>query len=163
MIATPIILIVDDDEGHALLIQQALEETGVGHRILRLGDGQAALDFFFDRTASAVQHAAGAYFVLLDIRMPKVNGIEVLRRLKSDPHLKKFPVVMLSTAEDEKEVERCYEIGCSAYVRKPVESQLFADAIRLLGLFSRLLHVPEIGEGHDWFKAQPPRRASIAN
>ncbi len=149
MNAAPTILIVDDDEGHALLIQQNLEEAGLSNRIKRLCDGQAALDFFFDRAASAVNRAAGAYFVLLDIRMPKVDGIEVLRRLKGNPELKKIPVVMLTTADDVLDIERCYGLGCSAYVRKPVEYELFADTVRLLGHFSRLLRVPEIAQAHD--------------
>jgi CheY-like chemotaxis protein len=151
-------MIVDDDDGHALLIQGNLEEAGLGHRIERLRDGQAALDFFFDDASHAMHRAVGAYFVLLDIRMPRVDGIEVLRRLKADPYLKKFPVVMLTTAEDDRDVERCYELGCSGYVKKPIEYDLFADAVRLLGHYSRLLCVPELSADRTQFTAVGMKR-----
>lgn len=157
MNAIPTILIVDDDDGHALLIQNNLEEAGVGHRVERLRDGQAAVDFFFDHAGRATHRAVGAYFVLLDIRMPKVDGIEVLRRLKTDLYLKRFPVVMLTTADDDQDIERCYELGCSGYVKKPIEYELFADAVRLLGHFSRLLRVPELAADREWAQPDPAR------
>jgi CheY-like chemotaxis protein len=85
------------------------------------------------------------YLVLLDIRMPKVDGIEVLRRLKADPEFRKLPVIMLTTTEDSREVERCHELGCSVYIQKPVDYDRFAEAIRRLGLFVPLLLVPPLG------------------
>jgi len=134
------VLIVDDDEGHAILIRENLEAAGLRASIEHLSDGQAALDFF----AKGVTHPE-TFMVLLDIRMPKVDGIEVLRRLKSDPALAKLPVIMLTTTDDTREVNRCYALGCNGYIQKPVDFEKFADAIRNLGLFVPLLLIPTVG------------------
>ena len=84
------------------------------------------------------------YLVLLDIRMPKVDGIEVLRRIKEDQELRKLPVIMLTTTDDMREVQRCHELGCNVYIQKPVDYDRFAEAIRRLGLFITLLLVPPV-------------------
>jgi len=136
----PTILIVDDDEGHAILIRENLEAAGLNNRIVHFRDGQAVLDFFASRPHGAHE----TYLVLLDIRMPKVDGIEVLRRLKADPELGKLPVIMLTTTDDTREVECCYELGCSVYIQKPVDYDRFAEAIRRLGLFVTLVLLPEV-------------------
>lgn len=137
----PTILIVDDDEGHAILIRQNLEGAGLANRIEHFRDGQAILDFFFNHRGLAKE----TYLVLLDIRMPKVDGIEVLRRLKADPKFRTLPVIMLTTTEDSREVERCHQLGCSVYIQKPVDYDRFAEAIRRIGLFVPLLLVPPLG------------------
>ncbi len=134
------ILIVDDDEGHAILIRENLEAAGLRNRMEHFRDGQAILDFFANRPPASGE----AYLILLDIRMPKVDGIEVLRRLKADTRLNKLPVIMLTTTDDSREVERCYELGCNVYIQKPVDYDRFADAIRRLGSFVPLLLVPPV-------------------
>ena len=139
----PTILIVDDDEGHAILIRENLEVAGIPNRIEHFHDGQAILDFFAQRPDDLPE----SYLVLLDIRMPKVDGIEVLRRLKANPKLAKLPIIMLTTTDDSREVERCYELGCNVYIQKPVDYERFAEAIRRLGLFVPLLLVPQVS-GH---------------
>ena len=141
----PTILIVEDDEGHAILIRENLEMAGLNNPIRHFRDGQAALDFFFDREGRARTASDGTYLVLLDIRMPKVDGIEVLRRLKADAELRKLPVVMLTTTDDSREVDRCHALGCNVYIQKPVDYDKFAEAIRRLGLFVSLLLVPQVG------------------
>jgi len=113
----PVILIVEDDEGHAILIRENLEAAGLNNRMLHFRDGQAALDFFFKPGADPAFASGQMYLVLLDIRMPKVDGIEVLRRLKTDASLRKLPVIMLTTTDDTREVERCHQLGCSVYIR----------------------------------------------
>jgi CheY-like chemotaxis protein len=140
----PVILIVDDDEGHAILVRQNLEAAGLDNNIQHFRDGQAVLDFFFHRDGTRQRHPGEVYLVLLDIRMPKVDGIEVLRRLKADAELKKIPVIMLTTTDDQREVERCHQLGCSVYIQKPVDYDKFAEAIRRLGLFVTLLLVPAV-------------------
>jgi CheY-like chemotaxis protein len=137
----PTILIVDDDEGHAILIRENLEAAGLPNRIEHFRDGQAVLDFF----SAGRPNKNETYIVLLDIRMPKVDGIEVLRRLKADPELRKLPVIMLTTTDDVREVARCHQIGCSGYIQKPVDYDKFAEAIRRIGLFVPLLLVPQVG------------------
>jgi CheY-like chemotaxis protein len=140
----PVILIVDDDEGHAILVRDNLEAAGLSNRFEHFSDGQEVLDFFFHRGDGRQSHAGETYLVLLDIRMPKVDGIEVLRRLKSDPELHKLPVIILTTTDDVREVERCHQLGCNVYIQKPVDYEKFAEAMRRLGLFMSLLLVPPV-------------------
>jgi CheY-like chemotaxis protein len=143
MTSEPTILIVDDDEGHAILIRENLEAAGLSNRIRHFRDGQAILDFFFkDRPAPG-----DAFLVLLDIRMPKVDGIEVLRRIKSDPNLRRLPVIMLTTTDDSREIARCHELGCNVYMQKPVDYDRFSEAIRSLGGFVPFLQIPRLTAG----------------
>lgn len=137
---TPTILIVDDDEGHAILIRENLQAAGMPNKIDHFRDGQAVLDFF-----TPTPRGLETYLILLDIRMPKVDGIEVLRRFKADADLRKFPILMLTTTDDAREVERCHQLGCNGYIQKPVDYEKFAEAIRRVGLFVPLLRVPAIG------------------
>ena len=140
MTTSPTILIADDDEGHAILIRENLEAAGLRNPIRHFRDGQAVLDFLLRDPA----RADGPFLVLLDIRMPKVDGIEVLRRLKADANLRKIQVIMLTTTDDAREVTRCHELGCNVYLQKPVDYDRFSDAIRRLGQFVPLLHVPRL-------------------
>ena len=110
------------------------------NRIEHFRDGQAILDFFAQRPADDKE----TYLVLLDIRMPKIDGIEVLRRLKADPKTRKLPVIMLTTTDDAREIERCYALGCNVYIQKPVDYDRFAEAIRRVGLFVPLLLIPAV-------------------
>jgi len=143
MTSEPTILIVDDDEGHAILIRENLEAAGLSNRIRHFRDGQAILDFFFkDRPTPG-----DAFLVLLVIRMPKVDGIEVLRRIKSDPNLRRLPVIMLTTTDDSREIARCHELGCNVYMQKPVDYDRFSEAIRRLGGFVPFLQIPRLTAG----------------
>lgn len=140
MTPLPTILIVEDDEGHAILIRENLQVAELPNPIVHFRDGQAVLDFLFQSRPAANE----SFLVLLDIRMPKVDGIEVLRRLKADPELRKLSVIMLTTTDDTREVERCHQLGCSVYIQKPVDYDKFAEAIRRLGLFVPLLLLPPV-------------------
>lgn len=142
----PVIVIVDDDEGHAILVRENLAAGGLNNPIEHFRDGQAVLDFFFPRGPGPHAVPGGSYLVLLDVRMPKVDGIEVLRRLKADPQLRKLPVIMLTTTDDTREVERCHSLGCNVYLQKPIDYEKFAEAIRRLGMFITLLLVPPVSE-----------------
>jgi CheY-like chemotaxis protein len=143
MTTSPTILIVDDDEGHAILIRENLEAAGLRNHIRHFRDGQAILDFFFKDPP----RVSDTYLILLDIRMPKVDGIEVLRRIKADPALRKLPVIMLTTTDDTRDVVRCHELGCNVYMQKPVDYDRFSEAIRRLGKFVPHLHVPQLSPG----------------
>ncbi len=136
------ILVVEDDEGHAILIQENIAAGGLKNPVRYFRDGQAILDFFFGAGPGPRASKGGTYLILLDIRMPKVDGIEVLRRLKADPELRKLPVIILTTTDDMREVERCHALGCNVYLQKPVDYEKFAEAIRRLGLFMALVLVP---------------------
>jgi CheY-like chemotaxis protein len=123
-----VILLVEDDEGHAYLIRQNLREAGVVNRIEYVPNGQEALDFIHRRGAYAARVPNGPLLILLDINMPLVDGVEVLRQLKADPATDQLPVIVLTTTDDPREVQRCYD--------------LFVDAIRRLGLFLSIVQVP---------------------
>lgn len=138
-----VILIADDDAGHSRLIERNLARTGLRNATQRFENGQQVLDFFFGQGGGKPDTS---YLLLLDIRMPKVDGIEVLRRIKADETLRKMPVIMLTTTDDPREVDRCHALGCNNYIVKPVDYEKFAEAIRNLGLFISLVEVPEIDQ-----------------
>jgi CheY-like chemotaxis protein len=140
-----VILIADDDAGHVRLIEKNLQRAGLHNPIVRFEHGQAALDFFFRAGPGPFARPDAAYLLLLDIRMPQVDGVEVLRRLKADEELRRVPVIMLTTTDDPREVARCHQLGCSHYLVKPVDYERFAEVIKHLGLFISLVKVPEIG------------------
>jgi CheY-like chemotaxis protein len=139
-----VILIADDDPGHARLIEKNLQRAGLHNPVIRFENGQQTLDFLFGRGNGPVRRADSSYLLLLDIRMPQVDGVEVLRQLKADPELRKIPVSMLTTTDDPREVARCHELGCSNYIVKPVDYDKFAEAINRLGLFISLVEVPQL-------------------
>jgi CheY-like chemotaxis protein len=142
--SAPTILIVDDDEGHAILVRENLAAGGLNNPVMHFRDGQAVLDFFFKPVPGNGAESGRVYLILLDIRMPKIDGIEVLRRLKLDPEFRKLPIIMLTTTDDLREVERCHQLGCSVYIQKPIDYDKFAEAIRRLGMFMTLLLVPPV-------------------
>ena len=139
-----IILIAEDDAGHARLIEKNLNRAGLRNQIMRFDNGQTVLDFLLRNGAGTQRRSDTPYLLLLDIRMPQVDGIEVLRQLKQHQELRKIPVIMLTTTDDPREVERCHAIGCSSYIVKPVDYDKFAEAITSLGLYLSLVKVPEI-------------------
>ncbi len=137
------ILVVDDDEGHIELVRRSLLQNGITNRITPLNSGQAALDYVFCRGDYQDRNGNGNLLMLLDINMPgAMDGVEVLRQIKSDPEKKKIPIIMLTTTDDPREVDRCYRLGCNVYVTKPVEPLRFIEAIRRLGLFISVVNLP---------------------
>jgi CheY-like chemotaxis protein len=138
-----VLLIADDDPGHVRLIEKNLRRAGLHNPIEWFEDGEAILDFLFGRGERRRAREA-SYLLLLDIRMPKVDGVEVLRQVKADAELKKMPVIMLTTTDEPREVEHCHALGCGSYVVKPVNYDKFAEAIKQFGLFIALVEVPEV-------------------
>ena len=136
------ILLAEDDDGHAVLVERNLRRAGVSNRIERMRDGQDALDYLNSRGPHAGRLPDGPLLMLLDINMPRVDGVEVLRQLKEDPQTANLPVIMLTTTDDPREVRRCYDLGCASYITKPVEYDRFVEAIRRLGLFLSIVEVP---------------------
>jgi len=137
-----IIVLAEDDDGHAALVQRNLQRSGVTNEFVRVRDGQEALDYVLCRGQYAGREATGSLLLLLDINMPRVDGVEVLRRLKSDAATAKLPIIMLTTTDDPREVERCYQLGCSVYVTKPVRYDKFVEAVQRLGLFLQVVRLP---------------------
>lgn len=132
------IVMIEDDEGHARLIEKNLKRAGVYNTVLHLNSGTAAVEHLF-----GPQRQAGApVLVLLDLNLPDMSGIDILARLKADAELRLAPVIVLTTTDDDREIRRCYELGCSVYITKPVNYETFAQAVRQLGLFLAVIQVP---------------------
>lgn len=138
------ILLVEDDEGHRLLIRENLRAGGIVNEITELHDGQQAIDYLARR--GQYQDPAKSPrpgLILLDIKMPKADGFAVLERIKADPQLRLIPVLMLTSTDDQMEVNRCYTLGANSYIVKPVKYDEFQDRIKALGLFLDVVRFPE--------------------
>jgi CheY-like chemotaxis protein len=141
------ILMVDDDEGHVELVRRNLRRIAVRNPIVTLHDGERALDYIFRRGEFA-ERASVDLIILLDINMPgRVSGVEVLRQMKGNPVTHNAPVIMLSTTDDSREVALCYELGCSVYITKPIDSNQFIEAVKRLGLFLQIIRVATAEQG----------------
>ena len=145
-----VILIAEDDAGHFELVKRNLWLSCVECEIMHFRDGQEILDFLFGTGDGPIRKPDYSYVILLDIRMPKVDGREVLKRIKSNEELKNIPVIMLTTTNDEKEIDHCYALGCSFYMVKPVDYNKFMDAVSNLGEFLSLqgLRIPNINSNN---------------
>jgi len=139
------ILLVEDDDGHALLVEKNLRRAGLSNGFLRLKDGQEALDYFFNADGAPSKPGFDSIVVLLDVNMPRVNGVDVLKRLKENDVTATIPIIMLTTTDDPREIERCYDYGCNLYITKPVEYEAFIEAVRRLGFFLQIIKVPTTG------------------
>lgn len=138
------VLLVEDNVNDAELTMRELKKHNLANKLVHVKDGEEALDFIF---------ATGKYaglrditylpkVILLDIQMPKVNGIEVLQRIKSHPQTKSTAVVMLTSSKEDPDIQKCYDLGVNSYIVKPVNFERFAEAIRNLGLYWLLLNQP---------------------
>ena len=136
------ILIVEDDAGHARLIEKNLKRAKISNLITRVENWQEALDLLFSEGAFEGKERPSPLLVLLDLNMPMVDGYQVLEKMKANPDTKRIPVVVLTTTDDAREVARCYELGCSVYITKPVDYDSFCEAIQQLGFFMSIVTVP---------------------
>jgi CheY-like chemotaxis protein len=136
------ILLVEDSLNDIDLTLAALEEHNLANEVVVARDGAEALDYLHRRGQHADRDTGQPVVILLDIKMPKVNGIEVLRQMKSDPTLKHLPVVMLTSSKEEPDLAACYELGANAYVVKPVDFQQFVSAVKQVGVFWAVLNQP---------------------
>jgi CheY-like chemotaxis protein len=144
------ILLVEDDPGHARLVEKNLRRANLTNPIVALGDGRQAMDYLFREGAFSGDPTPGNLLVLLDLNLPVMDGYQVLRRMKADASTKRIPVIVLTTTDDAREIDRCYELGCNVYITKPVEYEGFSEAIRKLGLFLSVVSIPkERTNGHE--------------
>ncbi len=125
-----VILLAEDDDGHAALTQMALREVGVKNQIIRLRDGQETLDFLFGTGQGPSRDAEIHYLLLLDLRMPKIDGIAVFRTIRQDEQLRQMPVVVLSTTDNQQEIETCRQLHCSRYIVKAAGYKALAEALQ---------------------------------
>jgi DNA-binding response OmpR family regulator len=140
---TPVtIIMIEDDEGHARLIERNIRRSGVNNDIIPFTNGTDAMNYLFGSDGSGQPHKGHALLILLDLNLPDMTGIDILRQIKENKTLKSAPVVVLTTTDDSQEIKRCYELGCNVYITKPVNYESFANAIRQLGLFFSVIQVP---------------------
>jgi two-component system response regulator len=138
-----IILLVEDNPSDEALTREAFESCGVANEIVVVRDGAAALDYLFAGGSFAARDVTALpRLILLDLKLPKIDGIEVLKRLRADPRTELLPVVVLTSSHEDEDIIRSLACGANAYVRKPVEFEEFAAAAKTLGLFWLLMNQP---------------------
>ncbi len=138
------IVMIEDDEGHARLIERNIRRSGVNNEIVPFTNGTSALEFLLGSDGTGAVHEHQALLVLLDLNLPDMTGIDILKRIKESKYIRSAPVVVLTTTDDAQEIKRCYEVGCNVYITKPVNYESFATAIRQLGLFFSVIQVPQV-------------------
>lgn len=137
------ILLVEDNPADAELALRALKKYNLANRLVHVGDGEEALDFIFARGAFAGRSVGnGPKVILLDLKLPKVDGLEVLRAIRDDPRTQLYPVVVLTSSREEKDIVESYRLGVNSYIVKPVEFDKFIAAVRDIGLYWLLLNQP---------------------
>jgi len=136
------ILLVDDSPRDIELATDALESNNLANGIIALRDGAEALDYLFCRGQFSGRTDGYPAVILLDLKMPKVDGLEVLRQVKSDPNLRMIPTVIMTSSREEQDLVKSYGLGANAYIVKPVNFQEFVDSVRQIGAFWAILNEP---------------------
>jgi CheY-like chemotaxis protein len=139
------ILLVEDDPGHARLVEKNLRRANLTNSIVMLNDGRQAMDYLFREGSFSGDPMPENLLVLLDLNLPLVDGYQILHRMKANDATRRIPVIMLTTTDDPREIERCYDLGCNIYLTKPVDYEEFSEAIRKLGLFLSVVAIPKEG------------------
>jgi CheY-like chemotaxis protein len=137
------IVMIEDDEGHGRLIEKNIRRAGVHNEIVPFVNGGDALRYLLGDDNSGEVSAGRQLLILLDLNLPDMTGIDILEKLKNNVHTRRSPVVVLTTTDDAREIQRCYDLGANVYITKPVNYEDFANAIRQLGLFFAVMQVPE--------------------
>jgi CheY-like chemotaxis protein len=140
------ILLVEDNPADVTLTLRAMKKSNIANQLVVARDGIEALDYLFGTGPHAGRDVTNLpVVVLLDLKLPKVDGIEVLRRIRANPVTKLLPVVVLTSSKEPSDLKACYDLNCNSYVRKPVDFNQFADAVKQLGLYWLVLNEPPAG------------------
>ena len=142
------IIITEDDKGHATLIKKNLRRAGITNKIIHFSSDQETLNYLNKEGDGPKRKSGDPHLLLLDLKMPGIDGLEVLKQIKEDKELKKLPVIIITTTDNSVEVEKCHKLGCSSYIVKPVEYDQFINTIKQLGLFLSVVQIPDIN-GHN--------------
>jgi CheY-like chemotaxis protein len=134
---------IEDDEGHARLIEKNIRRAGVANQIVPFTNGTEALAYLMGPDGSGMVNKGRQLLVLLDLNLPDMTGIDILEKVKGNEHTRRSPVVVLTTTDDQREIQRCYDLGANVYITKPVDYEGFANAIKQLGLFFSVMQIPE--------------------
>jgi CheY-like chemotaxis protein len=143
-----VIILAEDDDGHAGLIYKTLKRAGVENDILHFEDGEKTLNYLFKRGDDFHREDNVSHILLLDIRMPVVDGKEVIRQVKQDKELQNIPIIVVTTTDDPWEKENCYSLGCSTYIVKPIQYEEFVKVITQLGNYLLQEVIPNINSGN---------------
>jgi two-component system response regulator len=130
------ILLVEDDPDDAELAVMALSESRLANEIKHVWDGKEALEYLGDESQDSLPQ-----LVLLDLKLPKVGGLEVLKQIRSNPRTKRLPVVILTSSDEDKDIESCYDSGVNSYIRKPIDFDQFGECVKQLGLYWLVLNM----------------------
>ena len=133
---------VEDDAGHARLIEKNLRRSGIMNELIHFDNGRSVIDYFFKGKVNPDVHEKT--LILLDLNLPEIDGFEVLETLKGDDRTKKIPIIILTTTSNPKEIDRCYELGCNIYITKPVDYLNFSEALSKLGMMLAVVKIPNI-------------------
>jgi CheY-like chemotaxis protein len=136
------IVMIEDDEGHARLIEKNVRRAGVHNEIVPFTLGKGALDYILGPDRDGLVSKDRYLLILLDLNLPDMSGLDILEKIKTNEHTRRLPVVVLTTTDDEREIQKCYDLGANVYITKPVDYDGFATAIRNLGLFFSVIQVP---------------------
>ena len=136
------IVMIEDDEGHARLIEKNVRRAGVNNEIVPFPLGAKALDYILGQSRDGLVSKDRYLLVLLDLNLPDMSGISILEQIKSNEYTRRLPVVVLTTTDDETEIQKCYDLGANVYITKPVDYEGFANAIKNLGLFFSVIQIP---------------------
>ena len=139
-----VILLVEDNPDDEELTRLAFDQSGIANRLEIVRDGAEALDYLFTSGTWADREEGNPSLVLLDLKLPKIGGLEVLRRLRAESQTRLIPVVILTSSVEEQDVIHGYDLGCNSYIRKPVDFTQFAEAVRNLGLYWLVLNEPPL-------------------
>ena len=138
------IIMIEDDEGHARLIEKNIRRAGVTNEIISFRDGTTGVNYLLGSDGSGLVAIGRPSLVLLDLNLPDMTGIDILELLKANEHTRRTPVIVLTTTDDAREIQRCYDLGANVYITKPLNYESFANAIRQLGLFLSVMQIPEL-------------------
>lgn len=137
------IIMIEDDEGHARLIEKNIRRAGVANEIVPFTNGTDAIAYLLGPDGTGLVNKGRQLLVLLDLNLPDMTGIDILEKVKGNEHTRRSPVVVLTTTDDQREIQRCYDLGANVYITKPVDYDGFANAIKQLGLFFSVMQIPE--------------------
>jgi CheY-like chemotaxis protein len=139
-----VVVMIEDDEGHARLIERNVRRAGINNKIEAFTNGTDALNFLLGPDGSGEVNRYSSFLILLDLNLPDMTGVEILAKLKENEHLRPTPVIVLTTTDDQREIQRCYDLGASVYITKPLDYEGFANAILQLGLFLSIIQMPTV-------------------
>lgn len=136
------IVMIEDDDGHARLIEKNIRRAGITNEIIPFTLGKDALAYIEREGRLGREGGDRKILVLLDLNLPDMSGLDILAKVKGDERTKRIPIIVLTTTDDKVEIQKCYDLGCSAYVKKPLEYEAFANSVRQLGLFFAIIELP---------------------